>query len=73
LTAAIVSTGNAANVSFPALSNKTYSLQYRENFNGGTWSKLAEVYARPSNRVEVITDSSSSTNRFYRVVTPRQP
>ena len=73
LTATIVSTGTSADVSFQALSNKTYSLQYRENLNGGSWSRLAEVFARPSNRVEVIADPATSTNRFYRIVTPRQP
>ena len=73
LTATIVSTGTSADVSFQALSNKTYSLQYRGNLNGGSWSRLAEVFARPSNRVEVIADPATSTNRFYRIVTPRQP
>ena len=73
LTAQIGTSSTSADVSFQALSNKTYSLQYRENFNGGSWSTLADVYARPSNRVEVINDPASATNRFYRVVTPRQP
>jgi len=73
LTATIVFSGGSSDVSFQALSNKTYSLQFRDDFNGGSWSRLTEVFARPSNRVEVISTPSVSSNRFYRIVTPAQP
>jgi hypothetical protein len=35
--------------------------------------KLADVVAHATNRVELITDPAPATNRFYRLVTPRQP
>jgi hypothetical protein len=72
LSATITDTGVNAAISFSALSNKTYTLQYSET-PGGIWSSLGDVFSRASNRVEVISDPVNNTNRFYRVVTPRQP
>jgi hypothetical protein len=63
----------AATVSFAAVSNRTYTVQYTDNLNLGLWRRLADVLARPINRVETFTDPDSSTNRFYRVAVPRQP
>ena len=40
---------------------------------GDAWSGLADVTARPTNRVESLFDPDFTTNRFYRVATPRQP
>lgn len=48
-------------------------MQYSDALGAGTWSKLADVVARSTNRVEVIVDPAWTTNRFYRVVTPEQP
>jgi hypothetical protein len=62
-----------ATISFGAQSNKTYTVEYRDALNTGAWTKLADVLARANNRVETIADPTANTNRFYRVVTPRQP
>ena len=56
-----------------AESNKTYTVQFNDDLNASAWSKLADVFARTNSRVETIPDPTSGTNRFYRVVTPRQP
>jgi hypothetical protein len=48
-------------------------VQYNDDLGSGQWLKLADVPARASNRVETLIDSSSSTNRTYRLATPRQP
>jgi len=37
------------------------------------WNKLADVLARLNNRIETITDRERTANRYYRIVTPRQP
>jgi Concanavalin A-like lectin/glucanases superfamily/CotH kinase protein/Lamin Tail Domain/Immunoglobulin domain len=63
----------AATVFFGAISNLTYTVEYQEAVGNGTWSRLADVIARPENRVEQIVDSASDPARFYRVVTPRKP
>ena len=61
-----------ASIQFSAVSNKTYSLQYRDSASLGKWTRFADVDARPSNRVETIVDFfPASSNRFYRLATPR--
>lgn len=67
----MVADGQAA-VSFPAVSNRTYSIQFQEALNG-EWLGLSEIIAQPGNRMEVFKDQTGVSNRFYRVVTPRQP
>jgi len=62
-----------ATIQFLALSNKTYSVQYNSSLSGSTWSKLVDVPARATNRIEVVIDSGPSAQRHYRLVTPRQP
>jgi len=39
----------------------------------GSWSKLIDVVARPPIAPKTATDSRASTERYYRLVTPRQP
>ena len=60
-------------VNFAVVSNRTYTVQYTDTLPGVNWQKLADVISRPSNRVEVFIDPAWTTNRFYRVVLPRQP
>jgi hypothetical protein len=48
-------------------------VQHTDRVSGGSWSKLLDVIARATNRTETATDPGADTNRFYRVVTPRQP
>jgi hypothetical protein len=61
------------NISVAAVANKTYSVQYTDQLGSGQWSKLGDIIARPTDRVEQLTDTQSSTTRFYRVVLPAQP
>jgi hypothetical protein len=63
----------AATVSVAAVSNRTYTIQFTDNLNSGAWSRLADIVARPNNRVESFIDPNWTTNRFYRAVVPRQP
>jgi len=63
----------ATTVSVAAVSNRTYTVQYTDVVGSGLWRRLGDIVARPNNRVESFTDSSGNTNRFYRVVLPRQP
>jgi hypothetical protein len=54
-------------------SNRTYTVQFTDNLNSGAWTKLADIMGRLINRVESFTDLAWTSNRWYRVVTPRQP
>jgi hypothetical protein len=62
----------AATVSVAAVSNRTYTVQYSDVLAPGVWNRLGDIVARPNNRVESFTDPDWTTNRFYRVVLPRQ-
>ena len=64
--------GGGASLSFGAVSARTYTILVAD-LPTGPWSKLADIVARTNNRVETILDPAVATNRFYRVVTPRQP
>ena len=59
-------------VTFGAVSNRTYSVQYSDSFALGAWSTLASLPARSTNWTAMISDPASTTNRFYRLVTPKR-
>ncbi|MBI1839289.1 MAG: lamin tail domain-containing protein, partial [Verrucomicrobia bacterium] len=61
-----------AELQFGAISNRTYTIQFKDIVNGQTWLKLADFAAQSLNRTEKVLDAGYTTNRFYRVVTPRQ-
>jgi hypothetical protein len=62
-----------AAIQVAVVSNRTYTVQFADDLGAGSWSKLADVLARTSNRVEIISDPGWTTNRFYRVATPQRP
>ena len=73
LTATLSGLPSQPAVSFPAASNKTYTVQFKDNLNITAWQRLADIPSRTNNRVEIVPDPAASTNRFYRVTSPRQP
>jgi hypothetical protein len=68
-----ITAGGGATLSFGAVSNRTYSVQYSDVIGSGMWSKLADTVARSNNRVETIIIPEFASNRVYRLVTPQQP
>jgi hypothetical protein len=64
--------GTSAGVSFSAVSNTTYTVQYSDKVTA-PWQKFSDILAVSSNRVAIVIDGTWTTNRFYRLVTPRQP
>jgi len=63
---------NASAVQFAAVSNRTYTVQYTDNLSL-PWQRLADLPARTNNVVHTLSDPNWTTNRYYRVVVPRQP
>jgi hypothetical protein len=63
---------NLATLQFSAISNRTYSVLYRDTVVAGQWRKLSDILAATNNHTEVIIDSSATSNRFYRLVIPSQ-
>jgi hypothetical protein len=68
-------TGDAVEVSFTAMSNRTYTVEYAATPNGGAWSRLTDLAAETTNRVVTWSDpvGPDATTRYYRVITPRRP
>ena len=61
----------ASRISFLAMSNRTYSVQYKDMLDpASVWTTLESVFAQSANRTVVAIDSARVTNRFYRLVTP---
>jgi hypothetical protein len=56
---------------FMALSNRSYSLQFRGSLTSGLWTKLQDVSSVSTNRVVIVTDPPPhAERRFYRLATP---
>jgi len=71
---AVTQANGTAFVSFNAVSNQTYTVEWCADLGGGTWTKLTDLIARANNRTETVTDgTASAAARFYRVITPRRP
>jgi hypothetical protein len=68
-----VSLTGEASVTFGAISNRTYTVEYTDDLGPGEWSRLADVAARNVNRAETVIDPGFATNRIYRLVTPWKP
>jgi hypothetical protein len=56
-----------------AISNKTYTVQYRNALGDSPWNWLTDVVATATNRLETIIDTGAASGRYYRLVTPLQP
>jgi hypothetical protein len=68
-----VSVSSPALITFEAIANKTYTVEYTDDLNAGAWQRLADLIASSTNRMATIADPAPATNRFYRIATPRTP
>jgi hypothetical protein len=66
----IFATGNV-NLQFVAISNRTYTVEYKNGLDDPIWVRLADIAARGSNRLETVSDPSPGMLRFYRLLTPK--
>jgi len=71
----VVSLGGGAQINFQAVSNRTYSVLYRNALASGVWNKVADVAAQSTTQTVTVSDGSSAGQdvRFYRLVTPATP
>jgi len=70
----ITASTGACLLRFNAVSNRTYSVLYRDTLVSGAWLKLADVPTHATNRVETVGDTNVIGGaRFYRLVTPGVP
>jgi hypothetical protein len=68
-----ISAQNGAVIEFNAVSNRTYSVEYKDRFEAAAWTRLADVLARPTNWPATVIDPTPGTNRLYHLATPKQP
>jgi hypothetical protein len=69
-----LATNGSVIVSFLAVSNQPYALQYRDLVNWGSWWTLHEIRASPFNWWVDLADVPSATSqRYYRLITPPGP
>lgn len=68
-----ITADSVATLTFRALSNKTYTVEWTDTLKTGSWSRLSDVFARPMSRDEQVTDAGYNPRRFYRLVNPRLP
>jgi hypothetical protein len=64
------SAGGNISFSFGAVSNKTYTVQYRNSLSTGAWLQLQAIPAAAFDRLLNITNAPGTATRFYQVVTP---
>ena len=60
--------GNNIVISFPTQTGATYRVFYRTDLAAGNWVLLSSVLGDGS--VKSVTDASTGTRRFYKVVAP---
>jgi hypothetical protein len=68
-----ISVTGSATLQFVAVSNRTYSIQFKDDLANPAWQKLADVLGQPTNRTYVVIDPHTTTNRYYRLAIPIQP
>jgi hypothetical protein len=67
----LLTTPESRQVQFTAISNRTYSVVYKNALENSDWSELASFAARVTNRTETAIDLSPlPPQRLYRVMTP---
>jgi hypothetical protein len=68
-----LATSGSMRVTFIAVSNRTYTIQYRDSLLPVPWNRLIDVAGATTNRTVQIIDSPPATisKRYYRLVTPR--
>ena len=63
-------------IQFAAQANKSYTIQYSDSLQPGSWQKLTDVPAEPELRPALTLPGSRPTGtkfRAYRLVTPPLP
>jgi len=65
---------NSISLGFTAVSNRSYSVLYREHAATAPWRRLTNAPGLTTNRIETILDTQGTNrHRWYRLVTPKEP
>lgn len=64
---------NSAVLTFLAVSNRTYGVQYKDAVTDASWVTLAEIVAGPATAPRTVTDTNAAVRRIYRLILPLRP
>ena len=65
--------GSAVTLTFNAVSNRVYSVEYTDALGSGPWVQLLKLPAQPTTRAVTVADPASTPARIYRLVIPPTP
>jgi len=68
----ILALGGGAAIQFVAVSNKTYTVESTDALESGVWTAVRDVHATSNSGPVTVIDPAFSTNRFYRLATPKK-
>ncbi|MGC8886070.1 MAG: lamin tail domain-containing protein [Verrucomicrobiia bacterium] len=63
---------NNVYLTFTAISNRTYSIEYLDKFGASTWQKLLDIPAKTNTEVKLLLIPMTNSGGFYRLITPRK-
>jgi hypothetical protein len=68
----VAASAGTVTLRFTAVSNQSYTIQYRDDLAAGGWQKLTNVLAGATTRAADVPDPAGGgvRERFYRLVTP---
>ncbi len=64
--------GSGFVIGFTAQPYKNYTIQYKDALNATTWNRLTDIEVSATAQTIQFTDPTANTERFYRVITPKQ-
>jgi hypothetical protein len=67
--------GSSLTLTFSAMAQKSYTIEFNDSLTPGNWQRLADVpaMAAPASRLIQIIDPAPVTDRYYRVRSPQLP
>ncbi len=65
--------GGTLELRLNAVSNKSYTVQYRSDLATGAWLRLQDILAAPTNRNILLATNVADPKRFFRIRTPLEP
>jgi hypothetical protein len=70
-----ISMSSGATLSFAAVSNRSYTVQFRDSAGAGAWLRLTNLVSAPTNRTVTVIDGAGgpAPSRYYRLATPALP
>lgn len=63
---------NIVNLTFTAVSNRTYSIEYLDRLGSQIWQKVIDIPAKTNTEIRFLSFPITNSGGFYRLITPRK-